>query len=667
MSRATVIGYANFHFHTDFALAVGQSVTATATDASSGTSEFGANHLAAAPQNVLWISTDADASPPGADGLPGGWKEGNALEFGGPDLSLGAATDGDLSSVIDFDRFVTGTVDAGALHYVSRNLTIGSGANRVDLQVGDILVSFNQDETILAAYYETGVDTLVGRDDLLVFRPDTPGVYDSGRFYMLLNGLPDTLNNPITNLNAISLVEHDTLVGATNLAAGTFIFAEQAGVAPNNIYHFTPTVAGKAASAGTTITLVDGADINIEAGKNIRGLELIETATTVGGVPLNAGDILVTLSVDDATVGSNNLDTATQDIFVLSVTAAEPDTGTTAATAAMLLDGSDVNLDGSERIYAVALAPENVRAEAQDDRVGLSFDGVDDYVVVADDASLVMTNNLTMEAWINHSGSGTGSQIVVGKEGEYEIGITAETGEIKWAIANTVPSWGWRNTGYFVEPGEWAHIAVTYDGVASEAKTYVNGMLVDTFSRSGPIGDVYTEYDELRIGGRENAADQRFNGLIDEVRIWNTTRTEAEIKSNFDLLLAGNETGLVGNWRFDEGTGNTVFDQSGSANHGTLGGVDAPAAEPAWSGYLTNQDTVLDTTALAIDGVLANDQDADGDTLTATNLDTTGTLGLVTLNANGSFTYDPNGQFDYLSAGEHAIDTFTYTANDGTG
>jgi VCBS repeat-containing protein len=64
-------------------------------------------------------------------------------------------------------------------------------------------------------------------------------------------------------------------------------------------------------------------------------------------------------------------------------------------------------------------------------------------------------------------------------------------------------------------------------------------------------------------------------------------------------------------------------------------------------------------------GVLINDYDADGDPLAATNLDTTGTLGLVTLNANGSFDYDPNGQFETLGVGQTSTDTFTYTANDG--
>ncbi|WP_323754632.1 DUF4347 domain-containing protein, partial [Marinobacter sp.] len=321
----------------------------------------------------------------------------------------------------------------------------------------------------------------------------------------------------------------------------------------------------------------------------------------------------------------------------------------------------------TEQVVTVTLSPVNDAPIAQDDRVGLSFDGVDDYVVVPHSASLEMTNNLTMEVWINHDGSGTGTQIIVGKEGEYEIGITADTGEIKWAIADTTPTWGWHNTGHFVEPGEWAHIAVTFDGGNGEINTYVNGILVNAFTRTpGAIGDVYTQFDELRIGGRENSTDQRFSGLIDEVRIWEATRTESDIRQTMESLLAGDEAGLVANWRFDEGYGTTVIDFSSFANHGTLGGADAPASVPEWSGYITTETAVLDTAASAINGVLANDIDVDSDPLTATNLDTTNTLGLVTLNPDGSFIYDPNGKFDYLSDGESATDTFSYIAHDGT-
>jgi VCBS repeat-containing protein len=66
-------------------------------------------------------------------------------------------------------------------------------------------------------------------------------------------------------------------------------------------------------------------------------------------------------------------------------------------------------------------------------------------------------------------------------------------------------------------------------------------------------------------------------------------------------------------------------------------------------------------------GVLSNDSDPDGDSLTVTAVDTSGTVGAVTWSANGSFTYDPNGQFEYLQAGNSTSDSFTYTVSDGHG
>ena len=338
-------------------------VEVTADDGNGGTDVQTISVTVTDNDHVLWISTDQDAVPPGADGLPDGWREGEVLHFGGPDLSLGSATDGDFARVIDFDLFTADSTDPGALHFVSRDLTIGSGANQFDLQIGDILVSFNQDEDILATYYETGAQTTVHKNDLLAFRPDTPGDYTSGTFYMLLNGVPDPDGNAINSLHAISLVEQDTYVGGTLLTAGSFLFSEQTGVAPNtpnHIYHFAPTDAGQATAAGTSQILIDGNDIDIELDKNIRGLELIEKSTTIGGLTLDSGDILVTLSVDDASVGNApGLSTSTSDIFVLKVTQSEPEAGITAGTAEMVLDGSDVNLSGSERIYTIALVPDN--------------------------------------------------------------------------------------------------------------------------------------------------------------------------------------------------------------------------------------------------------------------------------------------------------------------
>ncbi|HUM69325.1 MAG TPA: Ig-like domain-containing protein, partial [Chloroflexota bacterium] len=73
-------------------------------------------------------------------------------------------------------------------------------------------------------------------------------------------------------------------------------------------------------------------------------------------------------------------------------------------------------------------------------------------------------------------------------------------------------------------------------------------------------------------------------------------------------------------------------------------------------GYEMVQDAVME---VSTPGVLANDEDADGDELTAV-LETAPTHGDLTLQADGSFTYTPH-------AGFVGNDSFTYQAEDGQG
>ena len=64
--------------------------------------------------------------------------------------------------------------------------------------------------------------------------------------------------------------------------------------------------------------------------------------------------------------------------------------------------------------------------------------------------------------------------------------------------------------------------------------------------------------------------NESFNGIIDEVRIWNVARTQQEIQQYMHQQLTGTEPGLVGYWQFNEGTGNTAYDKTVNANHGSL-------------------------------------------------------------------------------------------------
>jgi VCBS repeat-containing protein len=83
-------------------------------------------------------------------------------------------------------------------------------------------------------------------------------------------------------------------------------------------------------------------------------------------------------------------------------------------------------------------------------------------------------------------------------------------------------------------------------------------------------------------------------------------------------------------------------------------------ADDGGAGFETTEDTAFVTA-----NVLSNDSYTDGDGLSVTDFDASGTLGLVSHNGDGTFHYDPNGQFGDLLHGQSASDSFSYTVSDG--
>lgn len=126
-----------------------------------------------------------------------------------------------------------------------------------------------------------------------------------------------------------------------------------------------------------------------------------------------------------------------------------------------------------------------------------------------------------------------------------------------------------------LKTGEWYHIAFTWDLATKEVRIYVNGKVQSEgttgYSKSSidlamrgkdPVGN--KEAYQFFIGRSYN--DTRpLQGLISEVRIWNVVRTPDQIwKSMYDV--DPHSEGLQAYWKFNEGAGNVVKDQTGHGN-----------------------------------------------------------------------------------------------------
>ena len=137
----------------------------------------------------------------------------------------------------------------------------------------------------------------------------------------------------------------------------------------------------------------------------------------------------------------------------------------------------------------------------------------------------------------------------------------------------------------FMTKDQWIHFAMVYDQAA--VTLYVNGnyMAGVQGAQKMPAGGamLQTVRTMLTIGGNPRGA--YFNGAIDEFRMWNIPRTQAAIMASMGTKLFGNEPGLVGYWKFDDGTGTTAKDSVTTTGHtahdGTLMAASADML-PTW-------------------------------------------------------------------------------------
>jgi len=159
-----------------------------------------------------------------------------------------------------------------------------------------------------------------------------------------------------------------------------------------------------------------------------------------------------------------------------------------------------------------------------------------------------------------------------------------------------------------VSAGAWHHLAATFNSSTRQLTIYIDGT-----QRAQSILTAVSVGNSLPlILGRSGPTGEYFQGKLDNVRLWNVVRTAAEIQGNYQVEIGCAAPGLVGYWRFNEGSGPRADDCAGATSEDAIlqGGSAWSTDVPVLLGSATTESLEADvasrdseaTDALEIEG-----------------------------------------------------------------
>ncbi len=172
----------------------------------------------------------------------------------------------------------------------------------------------------------------------------------------------------------------------------------------------------------------------------------------------------------------------------------------------------------------------------------LSFDGRDDYVEIPDDNSLDLTT-MSVGCWFKSGPNVNNYRSMVSKElssgytiiWPYRLMILKNTGKVRFDFTmNHRTKDGYIETNNVYNDDRWHYVTVSRDDNIKELKIYIDGKLDNSKYYSGNI-DQNNEVAKLGISPyteQNTYGSYPFDGIIDEVRIYNRALTESEIKAD---------------------------------------------------------------------------------------------------------------------------------------
>jgi hypothetical protein len=164
----------------------------------------------------------------------------------------------------------------------------------------------------------------------------------------------------------------------------------------------------------------------------------------------------------------------------------------------------------------------------------LSFNGLSDVVVIPSAASLNLSSGMTLEAWVYPTAVQSSWRAIMHKERDaYYLHASSPGGPMLPAGGAILGGTEFYSAATTAMPiSSWTHLAATYDGAT--LRLFMNGTEVATRAVSGSI---QVTGNPLRIGGN-SYTDQFFQGLIDEVRVYDHALSASEIQTDMTTAVS---------------------------------------------------------------------------------------------------------------------------------
>ena len=265
--------------------------------------------------------------------------------------------------------------------------------------------------------------------------------------------------------------------------------------------------------------------------KHNRAFTLTELLVVISVIGLLAGIVLVSLG--DATDSAKIAKTLSWSsgvnhrlgAYAVGIWNFNGDSPTT------VYDSSGCNNNGTINGGALRVdeTPNNVLGKA------LYFDGSNDYVDCGTNLGLSGDFNGTIEAWFKANEFKNQTIIVIGNAVAYQSFslFLWNDGDVSCEF-NGGNSYRSTDTQYII--GRWYHFVATKTSgiVNTNTKLYINGAEISGFGASGTPDFV----EDVNYIGQWTNAGYRFNGIIDEIRIYKETLSEQAIREQY---LAGLE------------------------------------------------------------------------------------------------------------------------------